>query len=63
MLTGYKTLIFGLWVAIAPAALTYLGGFDWTSFGGVSPAAGALIGAAIVTLRAITSTPIGKATS
>lgn len=56
---GFKTIAFGLVVAIAPAALTYLGGVNWTSVG-VSPAVAAAIGAAIIGLRAVTTTPIGK---
>jgi threonine aldolase len=57
---GWKTVIFGALLAIGPAALTYLGGVDWTSFG-ISPATSAMIGAIIIGLRAVTSTPVGKA--
>lgn len=56
---GWKTVLFGLATAIVPAALTYLGGVEWTSMG-ISPGMAALIGAAIVALRAATSTPIGR---
>ncbi len=57
---GYKTFAFGLAVAIIPAIITYLGGVDWHSLG-VSPTVAALIGTAIVALRAVTTTPPGSA--
>ncbi len=56
---GYKTVALGLLMVVGPAALNYLGGVDWTVLG-VSPAAGAIIGAAIIALRAVTNSPIGK---
>lgn len=55
---GYKTIAFGLVLAVAPAALTYLGGVDWTSLG-ISPQAAAAIGLAIIGLRSVTNTAIG----
>ena len=58
MLTGFRTVLVGLAVAIGPAALTYFGGVDWTSLG-LSPTAGGVIGAVIIGLRAITTTSIG----
>lgn len=59
MLTGFKTVIFGLAVAIGPAVLNYIGAVNWQTLG-ISPTAGAIIGAGIVALRAVTGTPIGK---
>lgn len=59
MLKGFKTVIFGAAVAVAPSLLTYLGGVDWTTIG-LSPTTAGAIGAGIIALRAITSTPIGK---
>lgn len=56
---GYKTVAFGLIVAIAPVALTYLGGIDWTSLG-ISPGVAGVIGACIIGLRAITNTSLGS---
>jgi hypothetical protein len=56
---GYKTVVFGLVLAIAPAALTYLAGVDWTSLG-ISPSAAAAIGLAIIGLRSVTDTAMGK---
>ncbi len=56
---GWKTVAFGLATAIVPAGLTFLGGVDWTTIG-ISPGLAALIGAAIIALRAFTSTSIGK---
>lgn len=56
---GWKTVIWGLLLAIAPVALTYLAGIDWTKF--VSPNEAALIaGAVTIALRAVTDTSIGK---
>lgn len=57
---GYKTILFGLLMIVGPAALTYLAGVDWTSLG-ISPGVASLIGAVVIGLRAMTSTPIGKA--
>lgn len=57
-LTGFRTVILGGVVAVAPAVLTYLGGVDWTEYG-VSPAFGAVLGALIIWLRVITKAPIG----
>lgn len=59
MLKGWKTVLFGFLVTVVPPALTYLGGVDWTKLG-ISPAAGAVIGAIIIGLRAVTNTSIGK---
>jgi hypothetical protein len=56
---GFKTVAFGLAVAIIPPAVTYLGGVNWTSLG-ISPGMSAAIGVAIVGLRAMTTTAIGK---
>lgn len=56
---GFKTIAAGLAVATIPSALTFLGGIDWTSIG-ISPGAGAVLGALIVGLRAVTNTPIGQ---
>lgn len=56
---GFKTLAFGLVTAIAPAALVYLGGIDWTHIG-ISPSVAGVIGAIIIGLRAITNTAPGS---
>jgi hypothetical protein len=56
---GFKTVAFGAAVAIFPSAITYFGGVDWTSLG-ISPGVSAGLGAAIVALRAFTTTPIGQ---
>jgi hypothetical protein len=58
---GLKTVGFGLLMVVGPAALTYLGGIDWASLG-ISPLTSAIIGAIVIGLRAVTSTPIGKGT-
>lgn len=59
---GWKTVVFGLATAILPAAITYLGGVDWTKLG-IHPGMAAAIGAIIVGLRAMTNTSIGSKTS
>lgn len=56
---GFKTVAFGLVVAVAPALVTYLGGVDWTLLG-ISPGVAAGIGLAVIGLRAVTSTAIGS---
>jgi hypothetical protein len=56
---GLRTVVFGIAVAVLPAAITYLGGVDWTTLG-ISPAVSGLIGAGIVALRAVTNTAIGQ---
>ncbi len=56
---GWRTIAFGLFVAVGPTAMTYLGGVDWTSLG-ISPPVSAAIGLVIVGLRAITNTAIGS---
>lgn len=57
---GFRTIAIGAAIAVAPAALTYIGGIDWTSFG-ISPSMGAAIGVAVMALRSITNTPVAKA--
>jgi hypothetical protein len=52
-----KMMLFGLATAVAPAALYYLGGVDWTQFG-LSPMMGGVIGAIIMALRSVTSQPV-----
>jgi hypothetical protein len=56
---GLRTLGVGLAIAVAPSAISYLGGVDWTQFG-ISPAAGAFIGLVVMGMRTITTTPVGK---
>lgn len=56
---GWKTVAFGLFTALAPAAVTYLGGIDWTTIG-ISPAAAGVIGLVIIGLRAMTTSAIGR---
>lgn len=57
MLSGYKTVIFGLLTALAPHILQYAAGIDWTTLG-LSKSAAAVIGAGIIGLRAWTTGPI-----
>ncbi len=55
---GFKTVAYGLAVAILPAAIQYIGSIDVASVFGLSPAAGAIVGAGILALRAVTNSPI-----
>jgi small neutral amino acid transporter SnatA (MarC family) len=61
-LKGWKTIIFGLIMVVAPAAFNYLGVIDWQSLG-ISPGTSAIIGGIIIALRAVTNTPPLKGTS
>lgn len=58
MFKGWRTLAFGLALAVAPAALQYLGGVDWASYIGPN-AAFFVAGIVTLLLRAVTTTPIG----
>lgn len=60
MMKGWKTVAIGLLMVIAPGALTYLAGVDWTSL--VGPTGAFMIsGILMIALRMVTTTPIGKA--
>lgn len=52
-----RTMAFGFGVAVAPAALDYLAGVPWESFG-ISPPLAAALGAAIMVLRTMTTGPV-----
>ena len=56
---GFKTVAFGLGLAIAPNALTFLAGVDWTQY--VSANNAALIsGLIVVALRFVTTSGVFK---
>lgn len=56
---GFRTIVFGLVVAVAPAALHYLAGVDWTQI--VGPVFGpAVVGAITIGLRMVTDTAVGS---
>lgn len=58
MFKGWKTVLTGLGVAIAPVAVTYLAGIDWTQY--VSPTwAVSAIGVLMLLLRSVTNTTLG----
>lgn len=61
MLSGFKTFIVGLTLAVLPQIVAYAGDFDFVKTFGLSPDAATWIGILIVGLRAATSTPIFKA--
>ncbi len=56
---GWRTIAVGLAMAVAPTALTYLAGVDWTKLIGPN---GALIAAGVITvgMRLITTTAPGQ---
>ena len=56
---GWRTIAFGLFIATGPAAISYLGGVNWTQLG-ISPGVSAAIGLIIVGLRAITNSAVGQ---
>ena len=57
MLTGYKTFLTGLLIAVGPTALSYLAGIDWTKLGLTTNVATLISGVVMIGLRAITTTP------
>ncbi|MBY6243995.1 hypothetical protein [Methylosinus sp. Sm6] len=58
-LKGYRTLLINGALVVLPALLSWIVGVNWADF--VSPqAAVAIVSAANIGLRIITSTPIGK---
>ncbi len=59
-LPGFKTVIVGLGVAAGPAALQYLLNVDVVKVFGLSPTAGAVVGAVMIGLRAVTASTIFK---
>lgn len=59
MFKGWKTLAFGLLLAAGVPALDYLAGVDFAALG-LDPKWSAAIGVAIMVLRAMTSTPLGR---
>jgi hypothetical protein len=56
---GWRTVIFGALMVVGPPMLTYVAGVDWKALG-VSPTVSAAIGAIVIALRAMTTTPIGN---
>ncbi len=58
-LKGFRTVLMGLAIAVAPAALTYLAGVDWTSLVGPN-AAMAIAGGITIAMRILTTTPVGR---
>jgi len=61
MLAGFKTFFTGLSLAVLPQMLSYIAGFDFVKTFGLSPNAATVVGLLIIALRAVTSTPIFKA--
>ena len=56
---GYRTLAWGLFLAIVPGALSYLAGVHWADY--VSPELAFIItGGITILLRGITDTPLGS---
>lgn len=61
MFSGFKTFATGLALAVLPQVVGYLTNFDFANTFGLSPNTATVIGLVMVGLRAITSTPIFKA--
>jgi len=61
MFQGFKTFAFGLALAVLPQIVSYVSTFDFGGAFGLSPNAASAVGLIVVTLRAVTSTPIFKA--
>lgn len=59
MLTGFRTIIVGLAIAVGPVALNYLAGIDWKVY---VPADWAPIvtGAIMIAMRLVTTGPVIK---
>ena len=57
-LSGFKTILTGAVVALGPAALNYFTSIDPVKAFGLSPTAGAVVGAVMIGLRAVTTSPI-----
>jgi hypothetical protein len=55
---GWRTVAYGLAVAVVPAAMNYLVGIHWTDFG-INPFVAFGIGAGIIYLRKVTDTALG----
>lgn len=59
MFKGWKTIAFGLLLAVGVPALDYLGAVNWTALG-LDPKWSMAIGAAVMVLRAMTTSPVGR---
>lgn len=60
-LKGWRTVLFGLLLVIAPPALNYLAGVDWTHLVGPNVAL-MITGGITILLRVVTTTPVGTKT-
>jgi len=59
-LKGWRTLLFGLLLMVAPAALHYLAGINWADY--LSPQwVPPVTGTIVILLRLVTTTTAGKA--
>ena len=61
MLAGFKTLAVGLGLAVLPQVVSFVSGFDFVHTFGLSPNTATVLGVVMIGLRAVTSTPIFKA--
>ncbi len=59
-MTGFKTFVVGLALAVLPQAITFITNFDFVKAFGLSPNAATLIGLVMIGLRAATSTAMFK---
>lgn len=59
MLTGFKTILVGLLIAVGPTAVDYIGGIDWTRY--VDPKWAPIIsGSVMIAMRLVTTTGVFK---
>jgi uncharacterized membrane protein YjjP (DUF1212 family) len=58
-LKGYRTILVGLGLAVAPSAISYLSGLDWNRI--VGPTGAFFVSGLLMTaMRFVTSTPPGS---
>ena len=58
LLKGFRTIIVGLGIAVAPSALSYLAGVDWSFLG--ANGAFAVSGVIMVLMRFVTTTKVAS---
>lgn len=61
MFNGFKTFAVGLALAVLPQAISYVSGFDFVHAFGLSPNAASIVGVVMIALRAVTTSPMFKA--
>lgn len=57
-MSGFKTFLVGLALAVIPQAVSFVTSFDFVHTFGLSPNAASAVGVVMIALRAATSSPI-----